>query len=124
VSYVAFLSSGELVSASTDSTLRIWDVDAHCSARTLRGHLNEKNFVGLSVCDDYIACGSETNEVVVYYKSISTPTARHAFTAPAGGDESDGEAHQFISAVCWKGEGQLLLAANSEGVLRVLAQAP
>ncbi len=123
MSYVAFLASGELVSASTDSTLRIWDVAAHCCVRTLRGHQNEKNFTGLSVCDDFIACGSETNEVVVYYKAISKPTARHAFTLPAGGEESDADAHQFISAVCWKGDGQLLLAANSEGVLRVLAQA-
>ena len=36
--------------------------------RTLSGHTNEKNFVGLSVGPDYIACGSETNEVYVYYK--------------------------------------------------------
>jgi hypothetical protein len=30
--------------------------------------MNEKNFVGLAVKDDYIACGSETNEVFVYHK--------------------------------------------------------
>lgn len=36
--------------------------------RTLKGHTNEKNFVGLSVNSDYIACGSETNEVCVYHK--------------------------------------------------------
>jgi len=36
--------------------------------RTLKGHTNEKNFVGLSVNSEYIACGSETNEVFVYHK--------------------------------------------------------
>lgn len=36
--------------------------------RTLRGHTNEKNFVGLSVNSEYIGCGSVTNEVFVYHK--------------------------------------------------------
>jgi E3 ubiquitin-protein ligase RFWD2 len=36
--------------------------------RTYRGHVNEKNFVGLSVNSEYIACGTETNEVFVYHK--------------------------------------------------------
>ncbi|CAI5517779.1 unnamed protein product, partial [Closterium sp. Naga37s-1] len=68
VSYVKFLSPSQLASASTDSTLRLWDVHSHAAIRTLRGHTNEKNFVGLSVNSDYIACGSETNEVYIYYK--------------------------------------------------------
>lgn len=36
--------------------------------RTFRGHTNEKNFVGLTVNSEYLACGSETNEVYVYHK--------------------------------------------------------
>jgi hypothetical protein len=39
--------------------------------RTFRGHKNEKNFVGLSVNNEYIACGSETNEAFVYHKVIA-----------------------------------------------------
>lgn len=35
-----------------------------------RGHTNEKNFVGLTVNSEYIACGSETNEVFIYHKVI------------------------------------------------------
>ena len=36
---------------------------------TYAGHLNERNFVGLSASQDgYLACGSETNEVYCYYK--------------------------------------------------------
>jgi WD40 repeat protein len=130
VSYVKFLSSNELASASTDSTLRLWDVKDNLAVsydgtfqerkysplnkavvsllsmemclhlcctifhfspwrfdlepistnfqismillffqlRTFRGHTNEKNFVGLTVNSEYIACGSETNEVFVYHR--------------------------------------------------------
>lgn len=41
--------------------------------RTLKGHTNEKNFVGLSVNSEYITCGSETNEVYVYHKVRLSP---------------------------------------------------
>ena len=58
-----YLNTTELVSASTDSTLRLWDTKACTAARVFSGHNNEKNFVGLSVDADFIACGSETNEV-------------------------------------------------------------
>lgn len=63
VSYVRFMSGGRVVSASTDSTLRLWDATGSTPQRTYDGHTNEKNFVGLSVAGDFIACGSETNEV-------------------------------------------------------------
>jgi len=60
---VRFMDSGEIVSASTDSTLRLWDPAAEAHTRTYRGHMNEKNFVGLSADGEFIACGSEQNEV-------------------------------------------------------------
>jgi len=100
VSYVRFLESGnELVSASTDSTLCIWNtreviggstrVDESYPrdnfltrpSRILDGHSNDKNFVGLSVgAGDLIACGSETNEVFLYHKSCSQPLLSHKFS--------------------------------------------
>lgn len=58
-----YLNGRELVSASTDSTLRLWDTKACTASRVFNGHNNEKNFVGMSVDNDFIACGSETNEV-------------------------------------------------------------
>ncbi|XP_027354729.1 protein SPA1-RELATED 3-like isoform X2 [Abrus precatorius] len=68
VSYIKFIDTVNLVSASTDNTLKLWDLSL-CSARVIdspiqsfTGHLNVKNFVGLSVSDGYIATGSETNE--------------------------------------------------------------
>lgn len=98
VSYVKFIDAQTIVSASTDNSLKLWDLKKTSSAElssdacdlTFRGHSNEKvgfstnvtyflfsfvysncllfilplqNFVGLSVLDGYIACGSESNEV-------------------------------------------------------------
>lgn len=50
VSYAKFLDAETLVTASTDNTLKIWDLNktnSHCLSRdacisTLRGHTNEK----------------------------------------------------------------------------------
>lgn len=58
-----YLNEREVVSASTDSTLRLWNVDQQAAARVYEGHVNEKNFVGLSADGEFIACGSELNEV-------------------------------------------------------------
>eukprot|EP00262_Sarcandra_glabra_P011055 TRINITY_DN26753_c0_g1_i1.p1 TRINITY_DN26753_c0_g1~~TRINITY_DN26753_c0_g1_i1.p1 ORF type:complete len:682 (-),score=87.53 TRINITY_DN26753_c0_g1_i1:165-2210(-) len=123
VSYVKFLSNNELASASTDSTLRLWDVNENCPVRTFRGHTNEKNFVGLTVNSEYIACGSETNEVFVYHKAISKPAAWHRFSSSDMEDTDDEAASYFISAVCWKSDSPTMLTANSQGTIKVLVLA-
>ncbi|KAL9242916.1 hypothetical protein vseg_016873 [Gypsophila vaccaria] len=130
VSFVKFVDSGTLVSASTDNTLKIWDLNRSSSvglslnacSLTLKGHTNEKNFVGLSVSDGYIACGSETNEVYTYYKSLPMPITSHKFGSidPISGKETDDENGQFVSNVCWKGKSNMLVAANSSGCIKVL----
>lgn len=135
VSYVRFCSAAELVSASTDSTLRLWPVEggphtapgAHISEaqRIFEGHSNEKNFVGLAVDGDFLACGSETGDVYVYYKALSKPVAAQAFAAGEdafGGVAGSAAAHAdraFISAVCWRPTAHTLLAASSQGVVKV-----
>ncbi|KAI3680477.1 hypothetical protein L6452_35248 [Arctium lappa] len=122
VSYVKFISNSELASASTDSTLRLWDVKENTPLRTFRGHTNEKNFVGLTVNNEYIACGSETNDVFVYHKDISRPAASHRFRSETNeGEEEPGS--YFISAVCWKSDSPTMLTANSQGTIKVLVLA-
>ncbi|GAB4846429.1 Protein SPA1-RELATED 3 [Ancistrocladus abbreviatus] len=127
VSYVKFVDSTNLVSASTDNTLKLWDLSM-CSSRVLdsplqsfTGHRNVKNFVGLSVLDGYIATGSETNEVFVYHKAFPMPALSHKFSSvdPLSGHGKDDTA-QFVSSLCWRGQSTTLVAANSAGNIKLL----
>ncbi|KAG5563402.1 hypothetical protein RHGRI_005976 [Rhododendron griersonianum] len=129
VSFVKFLDSETLVSASTDNTLKLWDLNktsstdlSATSILTLKGHTNEKNFVGLSVADGYIACGSETNEVYAYYRSLPMPVTSYKFGSidPISGKETDDNNGLFVSSVCWKKNSDMLVAANSTGCIKVL----
>ncbi|XP_057810191.1 protein SPA1-RELATED 2 [Salvia miltiorrhiza] len=130
VSYAKFLDAGTLVSASTDNTLKIWDLKKTSSnslskdacISSLRGHTNEKNFVGLSVNDGYITCGSETNEVFAYYKSLPMPITAHKFGSidPITGKETEDDNGQFVSSVCWRPKSNMVVAANSTGSIKLL----
>lgn len=130
VSFVKFLDHETLVSASTDNTLKLWNLNKasqNCSSTsscilTFKGHTNEKNFVGLSVADGYIACGSETNEVFTYYRSLPMPITSHKFGSidPISGKETENESNQFVSSVCWRQKSEMVVAANSSGCLKLL----
>lgn len=61
--YVKFLDRHEVVAATVSSTLSVWDLVACERVRTLSGHVNVRNFVGMEVNGPYIACGSETSQV-------------------------------------------------------------
>ncbi|ONK80208.1 uncharacterized protein A4U43_C01F15080 [Asparagus officinalis] len=114
-------------SASTDNSLKLWDLSGSASRvldnplQTFTGHTNIKNFVGLSISDGYIATGSETNEVFVYHKAFPMPVLSYKFnsTDPISGREAD-DASQFISSVCWRGQSSALVAANSSGNIKIL----
>ncbi|XP_057511212.1 protein SPA1-RELATED 2-like isoform X1 [Actinidia eriantha] len=130
VSFVKFLDSETVISASTDNTLKLWDLNKTSSSRlsttacvsTLKGHTNEKNFIGLSVADGYIACGSETNEVYSYYRSLPMPITSHKFGSidPISSKETDDDNGQFVSSVCWRKNSDMLIAASSSGCIKVL----
>nr|XP_011463960.1 PREDICTED: protein SPA1-RELATED 2 [Fragaria vesca subsp. vesca]XP_011463961.1 PREDICTED: protein SPA1-RELATED 2 [Fragaria vesca subsp. vesca] len=130
VSYAKFLDSETLVSASTDNTLKLWDLNkttasgpsTNACSNTLSGHTNEKNFVGLSVSDGYIACGSETNEVYAYYRSLPMPITSHKFGSidPITGKETDEINGPFVSSICWRQKSKMVVAANSSGCIKVL----
>ncbi|KAF6002558.1 coatomer subunit alpha [Cyanidiococcus yangmingshanensis] len=147
VSYVRFFPNGrELVTASTDATLRLWDLQTSESLRVYSGHCNERNFVGLTVKTDWIACGSEDNSVYTYYRSLPGPTLTYQFlteqpqhladlvslqdkpssvatTSEARTRQADANASEsahFVSAVAWRKETEILAAANSQGLIKIL----
>jgi E3 ubiquitin-protein ligase RFWD2 len=84
--------------------------------------LNEKNFVGLSVNEDWIACGSETNTVYAYHKYSRTPIAKYKFPMDdiSGKMTVENDPTYFVSSVCWKKDTSKLISANSKGIIRVL----
>ena len=45
------------ICSSTDSQLKLWNINKPHCLRTFKGHINEKNFVGLASNGDYVACG-------------------------------------------------------------------
>ncbi|KAJ3226766.1 RING finger and WD repeat domain-containing protein 2 [Clydaea vesicula] len=171
VSYVKFIDKGEMVSASTDCTLKLWDIKKSVDPATkalesqmelkntgfssastflvrptpssilqfpnsetsesllksFQGHLNERNFVGLSVNNtgDYVACGSETNEVYIYFKNLPKPIITYSFGNPidsiTGQSSTEEDPNQFVSSVCWQRNTQnVLVTANSQGRIKVL----
>ncbi|XP_015364513.1 PREDICTED: E3 ubiquitin-protein ligase RFWD2-like isoform X1 [Diuraphis noxia] len=131
VSYVKFLNGKEMVSASTDSQLKLWNVnEAHEGCvRSFIGHVNEKNFVGLATDGDYIACGSENNSLYIYYKGLQRKLftfkfeANNAILSTSEEDKErrrDDDVNEFVSAVCWRQTSNILMAANSQGIIKVL----
>ncbi|KAI4355197.1 hypothetical protein L6164_003991 [Bauhinia variegata] len=130
VSYVKFVDAETLASASTDNTLKLWDLKKTISSGlsssacdlTFKGHRNEKNFVGLTAMDGYIACGSETNEVYCYHRSLPVPITAHKFGSvdPISGRANNDDNGQFVSSVCWREKTNMLVAANSIGVVKLL----
>lgn len=56
-------------------------------------------------------------------QALARPLTSHRFGSPDL-DESDEDAGSyFISAVCWKSESHTMLAANSQGTIKVLVLA-
>lgn len=123
VSYVKFLNREDIVSASTDSQLKMWNVNnPHC-LRSFVGHINEKNFVGLATDGDYVACGSENNALYVYYKGLSKQLFSFKFDAVRSvleKDRKEDDVNEFVSAVCWRQLSNVVVAANSQGIIKIL----
>uniref|UniRef100_A0A1A8NJS1 Ring finger and WD repeat domain 2 n=4 Tax=Nothobranchius TaxID=28779 RepID=A0A1A8NJS1_9TELE len=127
VSYAKFVNGEEIVSASTDSQLKLWNVNKPHCLRSFKGHINEKNFVGLASNGDYVACGSENNSLYLYYKGLSKTLLTFKFDTVKSvldKDKKEDDTNEFVSAVCWRalpdGESNVLIAANSQGTIKVL----
>ncbi|GFX09025.1 e3 ubiquitin-protein ligase COP1 [Trichonephila clavipes] len=123
VSYVKFLNGKEIVSASTDSQLKLWNVGHSCSLRSFKGHLNEKNFVGLATDGDFITCGSENNALYVYFKGLSSHVLTFKFETIRSileKEKKEEDGNEFVSAVCWRTGTNAVVAANSQGNIKIL----
>lgn len=123
VSYVKFLNREDIVSASTDSQLKMWNINKSNCLRSFLGHVNEKNFVGLATNGDYIACGSENNSLFVYYKGLSKQLFSFKFDAVRSvleKERRDEDVNEFVSAVCWRQHSNVVVAANSQGIIKIL----
>ncbi|CAG2177091.1 unnamed protein product, partial [Oppiella nova] len=122
VSYVKFLNKEEIVSASTDSQLKLWSTTKTPSVRSFKGHINEKNFVGLATDGDFIACGSENNALFVYYKGLSKQVLTFWFDSVRvfDKDKREDDTSDFVSAVCWRSGSNCVVAANSQGTIKIL----
>ena len=99
--------------------------------------MNEKNFVGLATDGDYVTCGSENNGLYVYYKVarhinkkvtlIFQGLSKHLFQFKFDAvrsfldrDRKEEDVNEFVSAVCWKANSNVMVAANSQGTIKVL----
>uniref|UniRef100_A0A4W3GY24 COP1 E3 ubiquitin ligase n=1 Tax=Callorhinchus milii TaxID=7868 RepID=A0A4W3GY24_CALMI len=126
VSYAKFVSGEEIVSASTDSQLKLWNVNKPHCLRSFKGHINEKNFVGLASNGDYIACGSENNSLYLYYKGLSKTLLTFKFDTVKSvldKEKKEDDTNEFVSAVCWRAlpDG---VSAGSPGPGKILKSGP
>lgn len=120
VTYIRFLDVDTLVTAGTDGCLKLWNVNDSRVIRTYKGHVNNRNFVGLSVWrhGGLLGCGSETNQVFVYDVRWGEPVWVHDFEPVTAAGSERG----FVSSVCWRRVSEdecTLVAGGSDGLLHV-----
>ncbi|XP_076454546.1 E3 ubiquitin-protein ligase COP1-like [Babylonia areolata] len=123
VSYVKFLNNQEVVSASTDSQLKLWNLSRPNAINTFTGHTNEKNFVGLATDGDYVLCGSENNSLYMYYKGLPKHIITYKFDTVRSvleKERKEDDSNEFVSAVTWKPGSRVVVAANSQGTVKIL----
>ncbi|KAG5020414.1 hypothetical protein JHK87_016269 [Glycine soja] len=107
VSYIKFVDTMSLVSASTDNTLKLWDLSM-CASRVIDSPI--QSFTG-----------HKNVKVFIYHKAFPMPALSFKFYSsdPLSGNEEDDSA-QFITSVCWRGQSSTLVAANSTGNVKIL----
>lgn len=71
--------------------------------------------------------GSENNSLYLYYKGLSKTLLTFKFDTVKSvldKDRKEDDTNEFVSAVCWRalpdGESNVLIAANSQGTIKVL----
>ncbi|KFK26834.1 hypothetical protein AALP_AA8G299900 [Arabis alpina] len=123
VTYAKFMDPHTIVTGSTDGSLKLWDIlNERRVVRTYRGHVNSRNFVGLSVWrhGGLVVSGSENNQVFLYDKRWGEPV----WVRGLGEVDRLGSDRRFVSSVCWRQVDEdwcTLVAGGSDGVLQIFS---
>lgn len=123
VTYARFLDPYTIITGSTDGSLKQWDINnGRRVVRTYRGHVNSRNFVGLSVWrhGGLVVSGSENDQVFVYDKRWEEPV----WVCGLGQPDRLGSDRRFVSSVCLRQVDEdwcTLVAGGSDGVLEIFS---
>ena len=113
VNSVAVSSDGNtLASGHSDSTVRLWDVDAGTHTRTLTGHTRAVNSVAFSPDGNTIASGSEDWTVRLW--DVDTGANTHNLTGHLGG----------VYSIAFSPDGNTLASGSSDGTILPWALTP
>eukprot|EP00007_Cunea_sp_BSH-02190019_P009671 CAMPEP_0174242138 /NCGR_PEP_ID=MMETSP0417-20130205/26564_1 /TAXON_ID=242541 /ORGANISM="Mayorella sp, Strain BSH-02190019" /LENGTH=821 /DNA_ID=CAMNT_0015321497 /DNA_START=54 /DNA_END=2515 /DNA_ORIENTATION=- len=114
VNSLCLVGREEVLSQSYDGSVLYWS--AGKAVREYTGHVHKHAVsLGLDSKGDFFATGSENNSVVVYSRELEHPMISHSFNS--GFEGSDKLA--YVSALCWKASSNVLVAGNSNGIVKV-----
>jgi E3 ubiquitin-protein ligase RFWD2 len=128
VSYVRFMGH-QLLCSIVDSSLRLHDANAlgrgePSLVRQFRGHTNSRNFVGLAVSPTgYFFSGSETNEVVMYHRSLPPALLRQRMLGqdPLAMDHGMGSVDKpIVSCLTVTANGSHVAVGGTTGWVNIL----
>jgi WD40 repeat protein len=99
----------QVISASMDHTLKVWELDSGRELRTLRGHTNFVNAVAVAPDGRRAASASTDNTVRIW----DVASGRELITMAAHSDP--------VHAVAWSQDGKYLLSAGTDLIIQVYA---
>lgn len=110
-----FISRTEIATQTVGSTLMLWNFETKKS-KAYRGHHQRFHSTGFAAKPSWLVTGSEDNSLSIYSVNSESPFFQHSFNT--GIDEEDQGAR--VTACCWRGESDVLIAGNSKGYIKLL----
>lgn len=127
VSYVRF-HRGHLFASVVNSSILQFDVTSPTLplVREFRGHVNDRNFVGMAVSGEgYLCSGTERNTVAVYHENVprmlmEQPISALDGAAAAQADKPAKADQPVVSCVTVSHSAQHIVAGNTTGWVNVM----